>query len=77
MDRYCSDKPDTIFWYELVNITDLVEGCGFKVFADCAEKGKSVRGINVEGMAEKFPRKQISNLEDCAKTYKAKGLSFM
>ena len=77
MDRYGSDKPDTRFGYEFVNITDLVEGCGFKVFADCAEKGKSVRGINVEGMAEKFPRKQISHLEDCAKTYKAKGLAWM
>lgn len=28
-------------------------------------------------MAEKFPRKQISHLEDCAKTYKAKGLAWM
>lgn len=77
MSRYGSDKPDTRFGYEFTDITDVVAGCGFKVFADCAVKGKSVRGINVEGMADKFPRKQISHLEDCAKTYKAKGLAWM
>jgi aspartyl-tRNA synthetase len=37
----------------------------------------SVRGINVEGKAEEFTKKQIGKLEDHAKTYKAKGLAWM
>ena len=77
MDRYGSDKPDTRFGYEFVNVTDIAADCGFKVFADCAVKGKSVRGINVEGMADKFPRKQLDHLTDHAKTYKAKGMVWM
>ena len=77
MERYGSDKPDTRFGYELTNISDLVANCGFGVFANATQKGMSVRGINVEGKAEEFTKKQIGKLEDHAKTYKAKGLAWM
>ena len=77
MERYGSDKPDTRFGYELTNISDLVENCGFGVFANATKPGFSVRGINVEGKAEEFSKKQIGKLEDHAKTYKAKGLAWM
>ena len=77
MERYGSDKPDTRFGYELINISDIVASCGFGVFANATKKGMSVRGINVEGKAEEFTKKQIGKLEDHAKTYKAKGLAWM
>ena len=77
MERYGSDKPDTRFGYELINISDIVANCGFGVFANATKKGMSVRGINVEGKAEEFTKKQIGKLEDHAKTYKAKGLAWM
>lgn len=77
MERYGSDKPDTRFGYELTNISDLVSNCGFGVFANATKDGMSVRGINVKGKAEDFSKKQISKLEDHAKTYKAKGLAWM
>lgn len=77
MERYGSDKPDTRFGYELTNISDIVANCGFGVFANATKKGMSVRGINVEGKAEEFTKKQIGKLEDHAKTYKAKGLAWM
>ena len=77
MERYGSDKPDTRFGYELTNISDLVENCGFGVFSNATKPGFSVRGINVEGKAEEFSKKQIGKLEDHAKTYKAKGLAWM
>lgn len=77
MDRFGSDKPDTRYGLEFVNISDVVAGCGFKVFADSTKDGKSVRGINVKGGAEEFTRKSISHLEDHAKLYKAKGLAWM
>lgn len=77
MDRYGSDKPDTRFGYELTDISDVVCNCGFKVFADATQTGKSVRGINVKGKADDFTRKQISSLEEHAKTYRAKGLAWM
>lgn len=77
MSRYGSDKPDTRYGLEFVNLTEVVANCGFKVFADCSKEGYSVRGINVFGGANEFTRKGISHLEDHAKTYKAKGLAWM
>lgn len=78
MDRYGSDKPDTRFGLEFVNISDIVKDCGFGVFANAAsdEKG-SVRGINVKGGAEAFSKKGMKKLEEHAKLYKAKGLAWI
>ncbi|WAW15569.1 aspartate--tRNA ligase [Peptostreptococcus equinus] len=77
MNKYGSDKPDTRYGLEFVNISRLVANCGFKVFSDATKPGYSVRGINVVDGAEAFTRKAISHLEDHAKTYKAKGLAWM
>ena len=77
MDRYGSDKPDTRFGLEFVNITDIADGCGFGAFADAVANGGSVRCINVEGGVDKFTRKQIDSLVEYVKTYRAKGLAWM
>lgn len=76
MERYGSDKPDTRFGLEFVNISDIVKECGFGVFANAAsDENGSVRGINVKGGAEAFSKKGMKKLEEHAKTYKAKGLA--
>jgi aspartyl-tRNA synthetase len=77
MENYGSDKPDLRFGFEIKNISDIVANCGFKVFSDSTVEGKSVRGINVKSHADSFTRKQITSLEDHAKTYRAKGLAWM
>ena len=77
MDRFGSDKPDTRFGLELVNVTEIVRGCGFGVFTSAIEGGGSVRCINVKGGAEKFPRKKIDELVEFVKIYRAKGLAWM
>ena len=76
MNRYGSDKPDTRFGMELVDVSDVVKGCGFGVFTGALENGGSVRGINVKGQAE-MPRKKIDALVDFAKGYGAKGLAYL
>lgn len=76
MERYGSDKPDTRFEMELVNVSQVVEGCGFGVFTSALEAGGSVRGINVKGQAA-MPRKKIDALIDFAKGYGAKGLAYL
>ncbi|HEY9645178.1 MAG TPA: aspartate--tRNA ligase [Chroococcidiopsis sp.] len=43
MDRYGSDKPDTRFGLELVDVSDVLKGIGFKVFADAIAKGGIVK----------------------------------
>ena len=77
MDRFGSDKPDTRFELELVDVSDIVRGCGFGVFAGAVENGGSVRCINVKGAAEKISRREIDALTEHVKTYKAKGLAWL
>ena len=76
MSRYGSDKPDTRFGLELVDLSDLLKNCEFKVFAGALAEGGSVRGINVKGAAATLTRKEIDKLTDFVKTYRAKGLAF-
>ena len=76
MDRFGSDKPDTRFGMELVDVTKVVEGCGFGVFTGAIENGGTVRGINVKGQGH-MPRKKIDKLVDHAKGNGAKGLAYL
>ena len=76
MDRFGSDKPDTRFGMELIDVTKVVEGCGFVVFTGAIENGGTVRGINVKGQGH-MPRKKIDKLVDHAKGNGAKGLAYL
>ncbi len=77
MDRFGSDKPDTRFGMELVNLSDVVKDCEFKVFADVIKKGGSVRAINCKGGDAKLSRRDLDGLVDFVKIYKAKGLAWI
>lgn len=77
MDRFGSDKPDTRFGLELVDISDIVENSGFKVFSDAVKKGGSVRVINAKGCAEALSRREIDSLVEYVKEYKAKGMAWI
>ena len=77
MDRFGSDKPDTRFGLEFVNVSDIVEKSEFKVFASVVKNGGSVRAINAKGCVDKFPRRQIDALVDFVKIYGAKGMAWI
>lgn len=77
MNRYGSDKPDVRFGFEICDISDIAQSCGFSVFQSTVAGGGTVRLINVDGHAEAFPRKEIDKLADFVKTYRAKGLAWM
>jgi aspartyl-tRNA synthetase len=77
MDRFGSDKPDIRFGFELENISDIAENCGFKVFADAVKNGGSVRAINAKGCGAKFSRREIDSLVEFVKIYKAKGMAWI
>ena len=76
MDRFGSDKPDTRFGMELVDVSETVKDCEFVVFKGALENGGSVRGINAEGQGA-MPRKKIDKLVEFAKGYGAKGLAYV
>ncbi|MDT8442655.1 MAG: aspartate--tRNA ligase [Desulfuromonadales bacterium] len=76
MERYGVDNPDLRFEMELVNLTDIVKGCGFKVFASVAENGGLVKAFNAKGCAT-FSRKELDDLTDFVAIYGAKGMAWV
>ncbi len=77
MNRYGSDKPDTRFAMELVDVSEQVKNCGFKVFAGAIENNGQVKAINVKGSAERYSRKDIDALGEFVGRYGAKGLAWL
>jgi aspartyl-tRNA synthetase len=76
MERFGTDKPDTRFGMELVDIADIARGCGFKVFADTAAHGGLVKGIRAQGFAG-APRRELDELTGFVARYGAKGLAYI
>ena len=77
MARYGSDKPDTRFGMELIDLSDAVKSSGFSVFQNALASGGSVRAINAKGAGASFSRKALDALGEFVKTYRAKGLIWM
>ena len=77
MERFGSDKPDTRFGLELVDLTDIVKNCGFGVFSSVAQSGGAVRGINAKGFAKTMSRKDIDATGEKVKNFGAKGLAWI
>ncbi|MDR7869855.1 MAG: aspartate--tRNA ligase [Tissierellaceae bacterium] len=77
MRRFGVDKPDLRFGFELVDISEVAAKCEFKVFSSTIENGGAVMGINIKGHGNEFTRKDITSLEEYAKTYGAKGLAWI
>jgi aspartyl-tRNA synthetase len=77
MSRYGSDKPDTRFDLELIDVSPIVQKSGFKVFAQTIENGGQVKALNVKGEAGNYSRKAIDELAEYVARYGAKGLAWM
>ena len=77
MNDYGSDKPDTRFDMKIKDLSDIVENCGFGVFADTVKNGGTVRAITAKNAAGVYTRKEIDKLTDEAKGIGAKGLAFI
>jgi len=76
MDNYGSDKPDLRFEMKLQTVSEEVENCEFKVFTSVLQNGGIIKALKVQGGAS-FTRKEIDELEEIAKIYKAKGLAYI
>jgi len=77
MNDYGSDKPDTRFDMKIKDISDIVENCGFGVFADTVKNGGTVRAITAKAAVDTYTRKEIDKLTEEAKGIGAKGLAFI
>lgn len=77
MARYGSDKPDTRFGMEIVDLSEIVKGCGFGVFTSAIEAGGSVRAITAKNAAQTLTRKEIDKLTEYVRGIGAKGLAYI
>jgi aspartyl-tRNA synthetase len=76
MRRFGTDRPDTRFGLELVDLTDALRGCGFKVFNASIDKGGVVKAINAKGCGG-FSRKDLDDLTEYAARFGAKGMAWI
>jgi aspartyl-tRNA synthetase len=73
MNRFGVDKPDLRFGMELVELTEVFAGSGFKAFAGAA----AIKGIRVPGGSGSHNRRRLDDLTERAKSLGAKGLVWM
>ncbi|HID09889.1 MAG TPA: aspartate--tRNA ligase, partial [Candidatus Latescibacteria bacterium] len=76
VERYGTDKPDVRFGLELVDVGDIVREGNFRVFLGALEAGGRVKGINAKGGA-RFSRREIDELAEFVKRFKAEGLAWI
>ena len=80
MGRYGSDKPDTRFGLELVDVSDLMKDSGFKVFSGAVASGGIVKVLPIPGGNDVISNVQIKPGGDLFKEAcdaGAKGLAYI
>ncbi|ANI70649.1 aspartate--tRNA ligase [Staphylococcus aureus] len=77
MRRYGSDKPDTRFEMELIDVSQLGRDMDFKVFKDTVENDGEIKAIVAKGAAEQYTRKYMDALTEFVNIYGAKGLAWV
>ena len=74
MNRFGSDKPDTRFGMEIVDLSDLLGETEFKVFRSTIEAGGAVKCLRATGCSG-WSRSEADKKESLAKKWGAKGLA--
>ncbi len=77
MDRFGSDKPDTRFGMELLDLTTILKDTNMNVFRNAIEKGGIVKCLVVKNNGDKYSRSDVEHLTDFVKIYGAKGLAWL
>ena len=77
MTRFGSDKPDTRFGMELIDVSQLGHDMDFRVFKDAVNNNGQVKAIVAEGAADQYTRKDIDGLTEFVNIYGAKGLAWV
>jgi aspartyl-tRNA synthetase len=76
MERYGSDRPDTRFGLELVDVSTVFASSEFKVFSGALASGGAIKAINAKGAGD-WSRGRIDGLNQFALDAGAKGLAWV
>jgi len=74
MERFGSDKPDTRFEMELLDLTDILKGTSMSLISDVINSNGIVKCLIVKNSQDKYSRKDLDGLQEFVKIYGAKGL---
>ena len=77
MERFGSDKPDTRYAMEIVDLSEAVQQTEFAVFKNALTGGGSVRAITVKNAVKTYTRKEIDKLTEFVRGIGAKGLAWI
>jgi aspartyl-tRNA synthetase len=80
LEHYGSDKPDTRFGLELVNVSDLLKDSGFKVFSGAVAEGGIIKVLPIPGGNEAISNVRIKPGGDLFKEASeagAKGVAYI
>ena len=75
MGRYGSDKPDTRFGLEFVDLAAVFAATEFKAFASVLADNGQIKGINAKGAAS-LSRRELDELTAFVQGFGAKGLAY-
>ena len=76
MNRFGTDKPDTRFAMELVDLTATFRDSAFKVFRNVVQNGGSIKALNAKGCSG-VTQGQMETLTKLAAEFGAKGLAYI
>ena len=77
INDYGSDKPDLRFEMKINDISDCFKNTEFSIFKNVLEEGGIINAIVVKNASDKYSRKDLDNLTEFVKTYKASGLAYL
>ena len=77
ISKYGSDKPDLRFDMEIQDITSIFANTEIGFFKSNLENDGIINAVVAKNAADKYSRKEIDNLTDYVKTYKASGLAYV
>ncbi|HKY05061.1 MAG TPA: aspartate--tRNA ligase, partial [Blastocatellia bacterium] len=76
MRRYGTDKPDTRYGLELIDLSRHLADTEFSLYRTALDSGGRVKAINVKGGA-KYSRKNLDELTDVTKRFGAGGMAWI
>ena len=76
MERFGTDRPDTRFGLELVDVTDLASASEVRVFLQAIERGGMVKAVRMPD-GNRLSRKDLDELIEFVKIFGAQGMAWI
>jgi aspartyl-tRNA synthetase len=76
MERFGTDRPDTRFGLELVDVTDIALSSEVRVFLQAIERGGMVKAIRLPD-GNRLSRKELDDLIEFVKIFGAQGMAWI